>query len=534
LQTAAATGAMLVPGCNAAEPRPDAGDLYDAAAPDAGFTGPLPPRERTYETFEHGVASGDPLADAVILWTRITTGAPGDEPLMSVDVDWEIASDGAFATLVASGTTTTDATRDWTVKVDADGLNAATTYYYRFRAMDAESPIGRTRTAPDGPTERLRFGLVSCASLGHGFFHAYARLAQRADLDAVIHLGDYIYEYGTGGYGSRRAYLPEHEIVALDDYRARYAQYRREPELAEAHRQHPFITIWDDHETANNSWRGGAENHDASEGTWSERLAAATQAYREWLPIRDAEDDPTRLYRRLGYGDLCDLVVLDTRIWGREEEAGSLGDPEVTEPDRQLLGADQEAWFFEQLTTSAARWKVIVQQVMMGELSGFPNTDQWDGYPAARERVLSTIRSEGVSDVFVLTGDIHSSWAFDLPLDPTDPAYDPVTGAGSMAVEVVVPAVSSPGFPPVVARAANGLVRDNPSLAWAELTRRGYVVLDLTEDRAQADWFYVGDIEAEDDDVEEHGASWATASGASHLTEALEPAAQRPDAPSLA
>ncbi|MCB9593556.1 MAG: alkaline phosphatase D family protein [Sandaracinaceae bacterium] len=538
LGTSAALGAGVLSGCDDAMSPTDAGSDAgtDAAVvdTDAGVTGPLPPRERSYATFEHGVASGDPLADAVILWTRITTGMPDAPSPASVDVDWAVATDRELSDVVAMGTATTDASRDWTVKVDAMGLSPATTYYYGFSALGGDSPVGRTRTAPTGAVERVRFGLVSCSSLGHGFFHSYAKLAQRADLDAVIHLGDYIYEYGTGGYGDRREYLPAHEAVSLDDYRERYAQYRREPALAEAHRQHPFIAIWDDHETADNSWSGGAENHDASEGAWADRVTAATQVYREWMPIRDHDGDPRQLYRKLGYGDLCDLVVLDTRIWGREEQAGSLTDPEVDDPDRQLLGADQEAWLLEQLRGSTARWKVLAQQVMMGELSGFPNPDQWDGYPAARARLLNAIQTDAIEDVFVLTGDIHSSWAFDLPLDPADVAYDPTTGAGSLAVEVVVPAVSSPGFPPALARAAAGFIRDNRSLHWAELTRRGYVVLDLTEARAQADWFFVGEVEEEDDGAEDHGASWATASGASHLAEALSPAAPRPDAPPLA
>jgi len=539
--TSLAAGAAVLPGCDPDTMGMDAG-LDDAGvdggppATDAGPGGPLPPRERTYEAFEHGVASGDPLTDAVILWTRVTPGGPDDDPPASLDVSWTIATDQALSDVVASGTETTDATRDWTVKVDATGLSPATTYYYRFASMGADSPLGRTRTAPDGPTDRLRFGIASCSSLAHGFFHAYGMLARRADLDAVIHLGDYIYEYGTLQYGERRAYLPEHEIVSLEDYRARYAQHRREPELAEAHRQHPFIVVWDDHETADNAWSGGAENHQADEGAWADRVAAAVQVYREWMPIRDdAGGEATRLWRTHGYGALCDLVVLDTRVWGREEQASSLTDPAVSDPDRQLLGEDQETWLFEQLRTSTARWKVLAQQVMMGQVSGFPNPDQWDGYPAARERLLSVIQTDAIADVVVLTGDIHSSWAFDLPFDPEDEvAYDPATGEGSYGVELVCPAVSSPGLPEALARAAASFVRNNRSLMFAELSRRGYVVLDLTEARAQADWFFVGDVEDEGDETEEHAGSFATATGASHLTEAMAPAAPRPDAPALA
>ncbi|MBX3275311.1 MAG: alkaline phosphatase D family protein [Sandaracinaceae bacterium] len=543
LHTAAlATSASVLPGCDGDPPPMDAGlDAGSDAGPpieeDAGILERLPPRERTYETFEHGIASGDPLTDAVILWTRVTPGTPTAPVPERVEVEWELGAERAMSTIVASGAATTDASRDFTVKLDVTGLSPGTTYYYRFRALGATSPLGRTRTAPEGAVDRLRFGFCSCASLAHGFYHAYGKLAQRADLDAILHLGDYIYEYGNAGYGGRREHLPAHEILSLADYRERYAQYRREPELREVHRQHPFIAIWDDHETANNSWSGGAENHtEGAEGRWVDRLAAASQAYREWMPIRELDaGERLRLWRKLGYGALCDVIALDTRIWGREEETENLVDPPVNDPDRQLLGADQEAWLFEQLRTSTARWKLIAQQVMMGAVSGFPNPDQWDGYPAARRRVLETIRDEGVSDVIVLTGDIHSSWAFDLPLDPTDEAaYDPASGRGSLAVELVTPAITSPGFPPVIARAGASFVRNNRSLFFAELTRRGFVILDLTEARAQADWFFVGDVALEDDDAEEHAASWATAAGASHLVEALAPVPPRPDAPPLA
>jgi alkaline phosphatase D len=538
LRGATAVGVVtLLPGCDGeGEPmRMDAGvDAGPPAPDDAGPPpGPLPPRERTWETFEHGVASGDPLPDAVILWTRVTPGMPDAPDPGTVDVTWEIARDPGFGDVVAMDATTTDASRDFTVKVDVTGLSAGTTYYYRFSALGSTSPVGRTRTAPEGSVDRLRFAMCSCASLGHGFTHGYRWMAQRADLDAVIHLGDYIYEYGTGNYGNARAYEPAHEIVSLADYRARYSQYRREPYLAEVHRQHPFIMVWDDHESANDAFRDGAQNHSPdSEGAWTDRLDVATQALREWMPIRD-DAEPRKLWRRFQYGDLVDLLMLDTRIWGREEQTETLEDPAAGDPDRQLLGADQEAWLLEQLTTSTARWKVIGQQVMMAPVSGFANPDQWDGYPAARQRLLETIRDEPVADVVVLTGDIHSSWAWDVPLDPE--SYDGETGAGAQAVEIVTPGISSPGFPDIGAdRLAESLVAQNPHLQWAQVTRRGYVVLDFDAARMQADWFHTGDVTVEDDPTHEPAASFATASGESHLVAQDEPVADDPAAPELA
>jgi alkaline phosphatase D len=286
--------------------------------------------------FSHGVASGDPLADSVILWTRVTPDDPDAE------VFFELARDIEFEQRVAAGWLgAPDEARDFTIKLDVDGLAPATTYYYRFWVQGVVSVLGRTRTAPDGPSEHLRFAVCSCSSYAHGYFHNYRHMGGRADLDAVIHLGDYIYEYPAGGYGNIRDYEPAHEILTLADYRTRHAQYKRDLDLQEVHRQHPFIPTWDDHEIANDGWTGGAENHDESEGDWFERLAVGIQAYFEWLPIREGE--PGRVYRQLPYGDLVDVIVLDTRYAGRDKQIplGAPGSLEATnDPNRQLLGAE--------------------------------------------------------------------------------------------------------------------------------------------------------------------------------------------------
>ncbi len=481
--------------------------------------------------FSHGVASGDPLPDGVILWTRVTPDGAGP-----VDVWWEIGTDRGFRQRVEVGTVTTDADRDFTVKVDVSGLLPGKTYYYRFFALGRESVAGRTRTAPDGDVSRVRFVFASCSNYAHGYFHAYRKIAERRDLDVVLHLGDYIYEYGNSSYGSVREYDPPHEIVTLEDYRRRYAHYRRDADLQEAHRQHPFIVVWDDHESANDSYKDGAENHDpATEGDWAERKAAAIQAYVEWMPIRDGEDG--RIYRKLAYGNLVDFVMLDTRLWGRDKplEGTVLGGPVVDDPERTLLGLDQEAWLAEQLDGSPAKWKIIGQQVMMAHLktTGKPNSegggdvvnyDQWNGYESSRGRFFDLLEQGGIDNVIVLTGDIHSSWASDLSRDPNNPAvYDPATGMGSLAVEFVTPAITSPGLPLVLASALEGLLTQNPHIHFAEPTLRGYVVVDVTRDRVQGEWYLLDGVEDPAGAVETFTRAYSTADGENRLVEQSKP-----------
>ncbi len=462
--------------------------------------------------FQHGVASGDPLGDAVILWTRVT--ADEDE----VEVSWEIATDPELSSVVASGTVTASADTDFTVKVDATGLSPATTYFYRFSALEESSPIGRTRTVDSGSPTRLRFGLVSCSSYAHGYFHVYRRLAERTDLDAIIHLGDYIYEYADGEYGSIRTYDPPHEIVSLEDYRRRYAHYRKDPDLAELHRQHPVIAIWDDHELANNSHATGAENHDPeTEGSFAERKAAAAQVYSEWMPIRLS--DPGKIWRSIRFGDLCELFLCDTRLWGRDAQALDQDDPDLVNPDRTLLGLDQEQWLAEGLAASTSTFKLVGQQVMMAPLplENLKNTDQWDGYPAARERFYALLTAGQIDNVMVLTGDIHTSWAADLI--PEGVTYDPATGAGAVAGELVVPAVSSPGLPDLFVDFAAQVKADNPYLKLVDLTLRGYVILDLDADRAQGAYFHVDTVEDPEGAQESFSGAVSLLAGANHLVD---------------
>ncbi len=510
------------------------GDIPTSTAADSSSSGGddgLPRYEYDGEPgpetlFSHGVASGDPLLDAVILWTRLTSDAQGP-----VEAFFEVALDPEFQMRVAADYIDSVPDRDQTIKLDLEGLSPGTTYYYRFFSLGRESVIGRTRTAPAGAVDRLRVAICSCASLAHGYFHAYRRVAERADLDLVIHLGDYIYEYGTGEYGEIREYEPATEIVSLGDYRTRYAQYRRDADLQEMHRQHPMVAVWDDHESANNAYRDGAENHQPmTEGDWEDRKAVVFQVYAEWMPFREGAQ--AVIYRALPYGDLMHLLMLDTRIAGRDEQPDDLGDPELLDdPDRQLLGLEQEAWLADQVSNSTAQWKVIGQQVVMSEVilgEGPFNADQWDGYRAARRRFFELAQS--TTNLVVLTGDIHSSWAFDLAVDPTG-TYDPVDGTGSVGVEFVVPAVSSPGFP---LNAAPALLAANPHLRWIDIRERGYVILDVDSERVQASWWFVGEVEAVEGGSEALGAVWAVRDGTNHLQEEQEAAEPIADAPALA
>ncbi len=509
-------------------PTPDVTEPVDA--PDEGWRAIAASAEPEPDPrFAHGVASGDPLPDAVVIWTRVSPDATATAP---VDVTWQIADDPAFTMNMREGMARTDATRDWTVKVDVTGLMAGRTYYYRFRALGAASLVGRTRTAPRGATARLRFAVVSCSSYAHGYFQAYRMVARQPDLDAVIHLGDYIYEYATGRYGNVRPYDPPNEIVTLDDYRRRYRHYHRDADLRAMRRQHPIIPVWDDHEFADNAYSGGAENHmPMTEGMWAARKAAAQRAWWEWMPVRDTMDG--RIWRSLSYGDLVDLVMLDTRMWGRAEQ-GTVVDGGIDDPRRVLKGMDQERWFFDTVRNSRARWKIIGQQVMMAQLVQFVNTDQWDGYPEARARFFGLLREMGVGNVVVLTGDIHTSWANDLAETPRNAAtYDPASGRGSLAVEFVVPGISSPGFPAVLASLADQVRAEAPHMKYVDLTHRGFGLLDITPDRVQCAWHHLDDVIRAEARTR-FAAAFSVANGRPHLTRDETPVAPRTDTAALA
>jgi alkaline phosphatase D len=516
----------------------EADETVVSAVPGAPFeVEPWPLAAAAQLPFVHGVASGDPLKDAVILWTRVTAPdamAAGAD----VEVEWRIGLDRQLRVLVQQGVARAQAERDHTVHVDVNGLEPGTTYYYQFRALGQSSRRGRTKTLPSGATSRMRLAITSCANYPAGYFNAYALLAQ-SDLDLVLHLGDYIYEYGNGvlGDGLPIGRLPEPsgEIVSLDDYRRRHAQYKTDADLQELHRQHPWVVVWDDHEVADNSFRLGAYNHQAtSEGDYAERKRAATRAYREWMPLRSSSDD-TPIYRGFACGDLLDLLVLDTRLDGRDEQADECDVTRIDDPARQLLGAGQEAWLVAQLAASqarGARWRFLGQQVIFAPLlrsqrGCVSSADEWDGYRASRQRVLDALVQERVDNVVILTGDAHSSWAMDVARDPFDPtAYDPATGRGSQLVEFVAPAISSPP----VGGPSSSILASHPHVKFSNQTKNGYVMIDVTHDRVQADWYFPDTVRERSMQVD-LGGSYQTLAGDAHLTAVEAPAEPRADAP---
>lgn len=339
-------------------------------------------------SFDHGVASGDPLTDSVVIWTRVT---PEDET--NVKVSWQVATDESFENLINEDFTTVGSDRDYTVKVDVTGLSTNTQYFYRFFVNKTFSVTGKTKTLPGNDASSFKLAAVSCSNYPAGYFHVYGEIAQRDDLDAVLHLGDYIYEYGRLDEDGNIAYAsedaatlgrevnPENELLILDDYRTRYAQYRSDSNLQAAHAAHPFIVVWDDHEIANDTYIDGAENHDeTTEGNFLDRKTAAIQAYFEWLPLRPlTPDGQGRIYRQFEVGNLVNLLMLDTRVIGRSQQLDYADyiDPtdgsfdattftaDVSSDSRTMLGSDQLSWLQQTMSTSTATWQVLGQQVLM-------------------------------------------------------------------------------------------------------------------------------------------------------------------------
>ncbi len=443
--------------------------------------------------FLHGVASGDPTQNSVVLWTRIN---PPQNWTGSISVAWQVATDTSFSTIVASGNTTTDADRDYTVKVLVTGLQADRWYYYRFSALSTNSVIGRTRTLPANPT-RIRFAVVSCADYQNGFYTAYENISLRNDVDFILHLGDYIYEYGPASNDVRQSEPPK-EILTLEDYRIRYSHYRLDSSLQWLHQNFPFIVVWDDHELADNTWKAGAQNHDPNtEGSFAARKAAMLRAYHEWLPFWMPDpNDSLRLWRNFSFGSLADLMILDTRQYDRDQQVPA-NSPNLNAPNRSMLGLTQRDWLLNQLGTATATWKLLGQQVMMAPFRAFGtplNTDQWDGYPAERETLMTFLKNYNIGGVVVLTGDIHTSWANDLPFGPGP--YNSSTGAGSTAVEFVTPSITSANASFLGTLANPALVKSqNPHVKYVDLTRHGYLIMTIVPDSVQGDWFFTNRID---------------------------------------
>lgn len=491
-------------------------------------------REAGRGLFAHGVASGDPQPDRVILWTRVTAVGAG-----AIAVRWRMARDPSLGTIVAEGRAEAHSERDFTVKVDVAGLEPGTVYWYGFDVLGTPSPVGRTRTLAGPGAGRLRLAFASCANITQGYWNAYAAIARRSDLDLVLHLGDYLYEYANGTYGDGTALgrvpEPDRELVTLADYRTRHAQYKRDPDLQALHAAHPMVAVWDDHEIANDAWLGGAQNHQpATEGSWATRRAAAVRAYREWMPVREEgmpdPDEGTKLWRGFRIGTLADLLMLDTRLAGRAHQLPAAERALLADPGRSLLGTEQEGWLFERLTASqreGVAWRLVGQQVLLGQVRTgaglIRNPDAWDGYPGARDRLLATLERERIGNVVVMTGDVHSSWALEIARDPFDAAgYDPATGRGALAVELVCPAISSspPAADPAEAAASVAAYRARlPHLRYLDIRHRGYGVLDLDRTRARTEWWHADGVDRRGLG-ERLGAAFETRAGSNRLAPA--------------
>lgn len=493
--------------------------------------------------FLHGVASGDPTTSGAVFWTRVT---PADASGADIEVTLEVARDAAFAGIVrTSAGLRAQATRDFTVKHDLDGqgLEPGSEYFYRFTAGEVTSPVGRVRTLPVGTTADVALGVVSCQLYPGGLFNAYDALSKEPRLDAVVHLGDYIYEYGAEpddygiatGAALSRIPQPPHEILTLDDYRLRHAQYKSDPDLQAAHARAAFICVWDDHEVANDAWSMGAENHtDAAEGDYSARKAVALRAYYEWMPIREprAGLGPETINRSFEFGDLATLAMVETRLMARNRQLDYATDMPVVNgapdlvafnatlnaPDRDLLGDAQRNWLKGVLAASRSAnkpWQVLGNQVVMarvmgpdvtkiaseaqieGMIGGLPEEvrtglrqmiqlfklgvpfglDSWDGYPAGRERLYAAFKEAGVQPI-VLAGDSHAYWVNDLK-----------DAAGERrAVEFGTSSISSPSPGDAVAPLPLGplLSANNDEVIFCDQTAKGYILLTLTAERAEA------------------------------------------------
>ncbi|MBA17214.1 MAG: alkaline phosphatase [Sphingomonas sp.] len=485
--------------------------------------------------FTHSVASGEPSATSMLLWTRYVP-ADGGAAKLRVEV-----SEGAdFTQVVSGGEMITGPWRDHTAKITVTGLKPGTAYHYRFIAPDGGmSPVGRTQTFPEGDVARFGIATFSCSNMPYGYFNAYGHAAARDDIDLWVHLGDYLYEYKKGGYAPAggavdgRWPAPDGELLALADYRLRYGSYRLDPDLQKLHAMKPMIVSMDDHESSNDSWEGGAQNHQADEGDWSTRKAAALQAWREWMPV---SDEPWAQYQ---IGTLATFFRTDTRLVARSQQPElaplftaanpaqalvQFRDGEWQDPAATMMGTTQEAWLAEEMRHSihhGTKWQIVGFGTILGNLrapqnvldwlspdapdyvkqyfqagavaaqAGLPfNMDSWGGYPAARARFLKSAQ-EMDAELLVLCGDSHNAWAFDLAQDGK-PA----------GVEFAGHSVSSPGFESATAAdprtIARSLVDTNSELKWCDTSNRGYMAMTLTPEKATNDWLFVDSVTKHD------------------------------------
>ncbi|KOO05364.1 alkaline phosphatase D family protein [Vibrio nereis] len=513
-------------------------------------------------SFQHGVASGDPTQTQVIIWTRITTTAS------NADVTWQVSPQSDFSNIVQSGVFNTDTSRDFTVKVDVTNLNPSTQYFYRFMVSDVVSMTGVTKTLAEGSLDQVSMAVVSCANYPAGYFNVYRELVKQhenAPFDVVLHLGDYIYEYGDGGYATEdatsmgRTPSKGTECVTLDDYRKRYAQYRQDADLQAMHASLPMIAVWDDHELANDTWKDGAENHQDTEGSFYDRRAAAAAAWVEWLPVRENTFSNMLIYRQFSFGNLINLMMLDTRLVGRDKPLDyfSLSAPtmeaigglvaESRNPARELLGTEQLTWLTQKIATNNAKWNVLGQQVLMSKMelpssvmlalfnlftapdeqkpaalagvqtaighyladpSSDPmslpyNLDAWDGYYAERERVYATLKQSDANFV-CLAGDTHNAWTSELKNLSGEP----------IGVEFATNSVSSPGLeeylgldPAVIGQMEFVLPSLVQELQWADIKQRGFMRVSFTQTEASSTWYLLDTVKDQNYQVTTRSAS---------------------------
>ncbi len=496
----------------------------------AGLAAPALGQEA--QGFTHGVASGEPGARRVLLWTRFVGAS-------ETRLRWELSATEDFARIAARGACIAGPDSDWCAKAWAGGLRPGRWYYYRFVAPSgAVSAIGRTRTLPQGQVPNFKIAVFSCSNLGFGWFNAYAHAAEAGEFDLAVHLGDYFYEQRRGTYPTTMQAAPGREqpldeAIALADYRQRFATYRADPDLQRIHQHLPMIAMWDDHETANDTWAGGAQNHQTEDGDWATRKAASERAYREWLPVSDD------YYAAYEIGRLATLFRLESRHLARSRQLDQFGTWQAAAPDQRdsalasfrdsvwrdpaqtLLGPAQESWLAAGLSRSAHAgkpWQVLAQEVIVGSRvlppmveanmppavpgwvrdrvaasvaagrQGLPwGMDSWDGYPAARDRLYAAALAAD-ANLLVLTGDSHNAWAFDLDHQ-----------GARVGVEMAGHSVTSPGaeselpwIPPRDLAAA--MVAANPQLKWCDTSQRGYLALELTPQSATGEWRFLAAI----------------------------------------
>lgn len=458
------------------------------------------------DPFSLGVASGDPLPDGVVLWTRLAPeplaeDGSGGLPPETYGVRFEVAEDEGFRRIVRRGAREATPELAHSVHVEVDGLAPGREYFYRFKAGPEVSPIGRTKTAPPAaePLNELRIAVVSCHNYPSGYFTAHGHLAEE-DLDLVFYLGDYIYE-GEGQGRIGRGHQPAREVSSLEDYRVRYGQYKNDEQLQAAHAAHPFVVVLDDHEVEN-GWAGEhaqlEPGRDDDPQEFLRRRARAFQAYYEHQPLRSSSiprGPDMQLYRRLTYGTLVQFDVLDTRQYrsnqvcgdGRSEPNKERPCPESAAAERSILGEEQEAWLFEGLASSTARWNALAQQKIFAQLDRDPgegqllSMDSWDGYVASRQRVIAAVEEHSVANPVVLAGDSHQSWAFEVLADFDDPSSDVV------ATEFAGTSISSGGDGSEQKADTPEILAENPHLKFYN-NRRGYMLCSITPERWRTDY----------------------------------------------